>query len=243
MPLRDHFRAPLRESHHWESFHSAWANTIVRYLNGTRLPARYRAAPHVRLGSQVEIDVATFEQEPAAGSEQSQGNGVATAVWAPPRPTQTFATDLPAQDVFEVRVHDDHRGTRLVAAVELVSPANKDRPDHRHDFVVKCASYLQQQVAVVVVDIVTERQANLHAELMQMLNLTAPTPWPGSVPLHAVAYRTTKPDDCWRLDVWLEFLTVGAPLPALPLWLASDLAVPLELEPTYEETCGVLRIA
>jgi len=31
-------------------------------------------------------------------------------------------------------------------------------------------------------------------------------------------------------------------LPTLPLWLASNLAVPLELEQTYEETCQVLRI-
>jgi hypothetical protein len=28
----------------------------------------------------------------------------------------------------------------------------------------------------------------------------------------------------------------------MPLWLASNLAVPLELELTYEETCQVLRI-
>ena len=29
---------------------------------------------------------------------------------------------------------------------------------------------------------------------------------------------------------------------APPVWLADDLAVPLELETTYEETCRVLRI-
>jgi len=35
---------------------------------------------------------------------------------------------------------------------------------------------------------------------------------------------------------------VGQPLPLLPLWLAENLAVPLELEATYEETCRILRI-
>lgn len=29
---------------------------------------------------------------------------------------------------------------------------------------------------------------------------------------------------------------------ALPLWLADHLAVPLELEASYEETCRVLRL-
>jgi hypothetical protein len=37
-------------------------------------------------------------------------------------------------------------------------------------------------------------------------------------------------------------MALGLPLPTLPLWLAADFAVPLELEPSYEETCHILRI-
>jgi hypothetical protein len=33
------------------------------------------------------------------------------------------------------------------------------------------------------------------------------------------------------------------PLPCLPLWLTEDLAVPLDLEASYEQTCRDLRIA
>ncbi len=40
----------------------------------------------------------------------------------------------------------------------------------------------------------------------------------------------------------METLTLGQPLPTLPLWLADNLAVPLKLEESYEETCRVLRI-
>jgi hypothetical protein len=28
----------------------------------------------------------------------------------------------------------------------------------------------------------------------------------------------------------------------MPLWLADDLAVPLELEESYEQSCGILNI-
>jgi hypothetical protein len=202
MPLRDHFHPPLRDSHHWEGFHSAWVNTLVRHLNLRQLPARYRAEPQVHLGTQVEVDVATFE----------------------------------------VRVYDEQRGSHLVAAVELVSPSNKDRAAHRRAFAVKCAAYLQQGVALVVVDIVTDRHENLHAELMGLLQLAGSTPWPEATHLYAVAYRTTKEDDGWRMDTWPEALAPGAALPTLPLWLASDLAVPLELEAAYEETRQVLRV-
>ena len=35
---------------------------------------------------------------------------------------------------------------------------------------------------------------------------------------------------------------IGRPLPAVPLWLADNLAVPLELEESYEQSCGILNI-
>ena len=53
--------------------------------------------------------------------------GVAVAMHAPPRPTLTLETELPDQDEYEVRIYDDRYGRRLVAAIELISPANKDR--------------------------------------------------------------------------------------------------------------------
>jgi hypothetical protein len=60
--------------------------------------------------------------------------------------------------------------------------------------------------------------------------------------LYAVAYRNRKSHDKWRLDFLVKALSIGAQLPAIPLWLASNLNIPLDLEKTYEETCQVLRI-
>jgi hypothetical protein len=37
-------------------------------------------------------------------------------------------------------------------------------------------------------------------------------------------------------------LALGRPLPTLPLCLADDFAVPLDLDESYEETCRILRI-
>lgn len=241
MPLRDHFHPPLKNQRHWESFHHLWAGMIVQQLM-RRLSTHYYAEPRVHLGVNVEVDVATFEEESTASAAAETGNGIATAVWAPPRPPLTFAVDLPAEDVYEVRVYDEERGSRLVAAIELVSPSNKDRPNNRQAFAIKCAAYLQQQVSLVLVDVVTDRHSNLHQELLRLLRLTEPAPWPEEVHLYAAAYRSTKENGAWRLDAWPQPLALDAVLPTMPLWLASDLAVPLELELTYEETCQVLRI-
>lgn len=154
----------------------------------------------------------------------------------------SFNDGPPAQDIVEVCFHDSNRGSAVVAVVEVVSPGNKDRPERRHDFAVRSAAYLQERVSVVIVDIVTERHDNLHAELMELLERTEATPWPINQPLYTTAYRTAKQNEAWRMEVWAEALEVGRPLPTLPLWLASNLAVPLELEASYEETCQTLRI-
>ena len=45
---------------------------------------------------------------------------------------------------YAVRVFDAKRGRQLVAAIEIVSPANKDRAEHRNAFVGKCAALLQK---------------------------------------------------------------------------------------------------
>ncbi len=241
MPLRDHFHPPLKSRRHWEGFHSAWANTIVRHL-ARQLPPRCYVEPHIHLGIQVEADIANFESETAETREGGTSNGIAMAVAAPPQPPQTFAIDFPAQDLFEVRVYDEESGSRLVAVIELVSPGNKDRPEARHAFTIKCASYLQERVALIVVDIVTNRQADMYAQLLELLLLTDADRGAGEMHLHTAAYRTTKENDSWRMDVWPERLTVGAVLPAMPLFLASNYSLMVDLEAAYEETCQVLRI-
>jgi hypothetical protein len=244
MPLRDHFRPPLDNKRSWDELHGAWPTVIVMALN-KELPSRYVAAPRVHLGAFFEIDVGSFEEEEPGGLASVGGaedGGVATAVWAPPQPTLAVTTDLPDQDEYEVRVYDTHHHRRLVAAVEIVSPANKDRPEHRRLFVAKCADLLRQHVSVVIVDLVTTRQFNLYGDLLDLIGQTDPSLAPEPPPLYAAACRWRRAANSWRLETWAHALAIGQPLPTLPLWLADNLAVPLELEASYEETCRILRI-
>jgi hypothetical protein len=244
MPLRDHFRPPLDDLRHWEGLLAGWPVMIVAQLR-RKLPRRYLAEPRVHPASSAEIDVATFEDEGDRVLAAGEGNGpggVTTAVWAPPRPTLAVVTDLPAQDVYEVRVYHEKRHCRLVAAVEIVSPANKDRPEHRRAFVAKCAGLLRERVSVVIVDVVTTRTPNLYGELLESIGQSDPSLSPELPPLYATACRMTKRENEWVLETWAQSLGLGQPLPTVPLWLADDLAVPLELEEGYEQSCGILNI-
>ena len=71
-------------------------------------------------------------------------------------------------------MYDQSRGRQLVAAVEIVSPANKDRPANRQAFVAKCAALLQNRVCVSIVDLVTTRQFNLYCDLLKLIGQTDP---------------------------------------------------------------------
>ncbi len=244
MPLRDHFRSPLDDFTSWEGFHGQWPAVIVQQL-GKILPERYVAAPRVHSGSQVDIDIATFdtEAEEKSTAEANGGTGgVATAVWVPAKPTLAVETALPDSDEYEVRIFDAKRGRRLVAAVEIVSPANKDRPEHRRIFVSKCAALLQQHVSVAIVDLVTVREFNLYADLLDLLGQHDPSLGAGFPSLYATACRWRPQGKTRLLEAWNQPMRLGQPLPTLPLWLTAACAVPLVLEESYEQTCRDLRI-
>ena len=60
----------------------------------------------------------------------------------PPNYVAEPRVDIGAQYGYEMLVFDVDRERELVAAVEIVSPANKDRPENRQIFVAKCAACL-----------------------------------------------------------------------------------------------------
>lgn len=214
------------------------------------LPEQCHALPNVQFG--IEIDVAAFDQSQGikilretatlpylaytVASEPST-NGTETP-WTSPPPARTIPFEVTPETV-EVLVYDDYAAPTLVGAIELVSPANKDRATQRGAFVAKCESYLRQGVGLVIVDIVTERRANLHTELLTRLGEAS-----GSITanLYATAYRPLLREDQPSLDIWQEELALGQPLPQLPLWLRGDICLPVALDATYTRTCHELRI-
>lgn len=218
MPLRDHFRPPIWNHSSWEGFHGGWPAIMVQQL-ARGLPKDYAAEPRVHLGDYCEIDVCAVE-------ENDEG---------------VFDADVEDQYAYEVLVFDHERHRKLVAAIEIVSPANKDRPENRRAFVAKCAALLQEHVCVSLVDLVTIRRFNLYCDLLEWIGRSDPSfaPPPAT---YAVTCRGYKVEREPRFAAWAYPLVVGRELPTLPIWLKDDLAVSLDLEASYEETCRVLRV-
>jgi hypothetical protein len=213
MPLLDHFHRPLLGRRTWEGFYHHLAVSIANSLN-ERLPDGYSAGIRVTLGRYLEEAIGTFTE-----------NG---------EPVTVFPSVFP--DDFEVQVFSDMLGpTEPVAAIELVSPGNKDRPEARRAFAAKCAAYLQRGIGLIVVDIVTSHHANLHDELMTLLGHTDGFSFPTPTPLYATAYRPAHRQERNEIDLWRELLVVGQPLPTLPLAVRGLGCLPIDLEATYTE--------
>jgi hypothetical protein len=242
MPLFDHFHSQLDDIYTWETIHSAWAGEIAKSLNRI-LPPRFTALERQRFGIQLEVDIATYEK--GTSLMAASGNGSATAlleapVYAPPEVRRTVAIEFP--DIVEVRVFMREGGSRLVGAIEIVSPGNKDRPEHRKAFIAKCASYLKDGVSVIIVDVVTSRHANLHDELMRFLDPDGADDFSDEPVLYSSAFRPVLREEHAELDIWTEHLEVGQALPTMPLRLVGDLFVPVDLESTYVVACHDRRM-
>jgi len=250
MPLRDHFdvHGQAYKAASWEAVHAMWPGTMVQHLFRI-LPEGFQAEPRARLGQFYEIDIGTFEadqdgQDRYDAPSIGQGSGAVTALKAPPRPTWSVDADFADEYEYEVLIYDGNRARQLVAAIELVSPGNKDREESRVAFVNKCLTLLKQGVCVSIVDLVTNRLFNLYSELLKQVGKSDPHLAKEPTNTYAVTCRTQRrgKHDRFHLDNWFYPMEVGKPLPTIPLWLNDEQVVQFDLEPSYEEMCRVLHV-
>jgi hypothetical protein len=235
MPLLDHFTEPVNPRADWQSFHHRWATTMANALDRT-LPERFFARVEVNVGLEAGADV-TEEEILGTGGNGSTATAVQT--YAPPA-KMVIPAIYPAEA--SVQIRDARRGARLVAAIELVSPGNKDRPDRRRAFAVKALAYLQHGVGLVMVDAVLVPRFNLHNEVIRLMGLGPPFLLEGEPPAYAVGYQPVGENDQGQIVAWPHLLEVGESLPTVPLYLRGTGCIPLGLEETYMETRRLARL-
>ncbi len=121
---------------------------------------------------------------------------------------------------------------RLISAVELASPRNKDRPGARATYLGRYVGYLLEGVHLLLVDVHRRPLGFSFAdEIARELEIASP---PLPTPF-AAGYRVGEPaatGGCF-LATWRRPLTVGAPLPLMALPITVQTLVPVDLEQTY----------
>ena len=160
------------------------------------------------------------------------GGGVATLAAVRASSHLTAAKDVRPRAKLRHLVIRHVSGHRPVAFVEVVSPANFDRPASRAAFVEKVRANVAAGLHVSVVNLFPARagRRDLSAGAWREFDRT-PVELPADKPLTFAAFVAKR-----RVEAYFEFLNVGDELPALPLFLTPARFVPLPLADTYAST-------
>lgn len=226
MPLHD-----WTDERGWDSVHPIWMTYLIEWLR-PRLPEGYKAF----LGGVPALTVASGNGRPDVGVRQ----------WGPTLPAKEAATDTavlePDQELNvsfrldpQMAVHIDFHG-QLIAAIELVSPRNKDRADAKETYTNRYLGYLRLGVHLLLVDVLPRpRKFSFADTITSGLGVDLP-PLPSPF---AAAYRVGEVIPVGEemgslLGVWRRPLEVGKPLPTLPLPLSVHQSVEIDLEQTYQ---------
>ena len=128
-------------------------------------------------------------------------------------------------------------GHPIIALVEIVSPANKDRPSHVEEFVEKAVAALERGIHVVLVDLIPpgpHDPQGMHAAISDFFD-DEPYQLPPGEALTLASYVAERPP-----HAYLENLAVGAALVSMPLFLDPDRYIYLPLEATYHSAYRVM---
>lgn len=240
MPMHDWTRVSAGTYH---GFHTLWIGELTRTLNTGLLPRQYYAEPE-QVAGETGADVLTLEVDPDfADSDPDSGfgaGGTATLTETKPKVSVT-------QTASEAEVYGERRnrlairhssGDRLVAYIELVSSGNKSSLRTFERFLDKACSVIEQGVHLLIVDPYPPGSLDpqgIHAAIWNELDASSPFTFPDERRLTAVSYHAVRPP-----VAYIEPMSVGEPLPLMPLFLDSRRYVNLPLEPTYTDAFGAI---
>ena len=228
---------PLHDWHdlsNWDGMHTLWMTEILRDVQ-PRLPAGYR----VYLGTAPALAIDAPAPHPDVSVRTARGGRAPL----PDRQTEDAGDeDEPDVEVAVLAIdptvvmYVEQEG-RLVTALELISPRNKDRPASRRHYLGRYTSYLAAAVNLLLVDVHAHPFGFSFADaIASELDMTQP---PLAAPL-AVSYRVGEPAASGGrlLAIWRRSLRVGDRLASLPLPLNVHQSLRVDLESTYMAAAG-----
>jgi hypothetical protein len=211
--------------------HHLWITELLRWVK-PRLPIGYRAyigaAPVLAVGAPVdrpEVSVRSWSPAEATKLPGATSGETSTDPVGPDEEIAVATLDP------ETTVYVERQG-RLIAAVELISPRNKDRPIARSAYLARYLGYLLEGANLVLIDAHHRPVGFSFADhIATELHLHQPS----VLPPMAVSYRVGEPAATGGrlLAIWRRPMNVGDTLPPIPLPLTPEQDVILDLEQTY----------
>jgi len=232
MPVHDWSRVDAGIFH---AFHTGWIPGIQGALNGGLLPEGFYALAEQHAGRTI-ADVLTLHVGPASSGylPLHPATGGTAVAEAPPRVQRRQTIELAAPARRRTLAIRHVSGHRLVAILEIVSPANKDRRTSVEQFAAKAIEAITAGVHLLLVDLLPPGPwdpQGMHGLLWQQFEQSQePYDLPADRPFTLASYAAGA-----QVDIYLEHLAAGDSLPEMPLFLSPDRYVNVPLEATYLE--------
>lgn len=229
MPVHDWTRVDAGIFH---DFHNVWIGELRNALNGGLLPSGYYALTEQHAGKYIADVLTLHTGPPLREPPRPTTRGVAVAE-APPKVRRKLSLSPAARSRRKTLAVRHVSGHRLVALLEMVSPANKDRREHVEEFLDKMEDALGHGVHVLLLDLFPSGRHDphgMHGALWERLG-DHPDELPAEEPLTLAAYVADT-----LVKAYIEHLAVGRILPEMPLFLDPDYYINVPLGPTYETT-------
>lgn len=226
MPVHDWTRV---EAGIFHSFHNAWITHLVDSLNSGLLPSDYYALGEQHAGRLVTDILALHAGRPTDEPPPPAGRGPALAEAPPKVRWQLTGNETYRQRRRSIAIRHVS-GHRLVALVEIASPANKDRPQSVEAFVAKTTDALELGIHVLLIDLLAPGRHDprgMHGAVWNDFD-EAPYDLPAAELLTVASYNAGPP-----VKAYVEHLPVGGVLPDMPLFLHAERYIPAPLEATY----------
>ncbi len=230
MPVHDWARVDAGTFH---DFHTTWLAGIKVALNAGVLPSDYYALVE-QVATRMQTDVLTLHA-PAVPGQAGSPTGLALSEAAPavrlrarPAPTKARAPRLRRGRNLVVRHITGHR---VVAVLEIVSPANKDRRASVRERVDKVEQLLEAGIHVLLIDLLRPSRHDpqgMHGAVWSRLS-AGEYHAPADEPLTLASYRW----DGAEAETFVEPVGLGRPLRDMPLFLEREHSINVPLESTY----------
>ena len=214
----------------FHAFHTAWITHLSETLNGGLLPSGYYALPEQHAGSRI-ADVLTLHSPlvETSGSPRDEG-GLAVAD-APPKTQRRLTASAASRSLRRTLAIRHVSGHHVIALLEVVSPANKDRLAHVAEFVDKAEAALLHDVHVLVVDLLPPGRhdpCGIHGAIWERFD-DEPYEVPADQPLTLASYTAGL-----QPVAYVEHQAVGSDLIDMPLFLNPDRYINVPMELTYQ---------
>ncbi len=216
----------------FHDFHNAWILEIANALNGGLLPGGYYALTEQHAGKYI-TDLLTLQSTPreaTLGPLPPDTGGLALAE-APPKVRRKLTGAVSLRRLRRTLAIRHVSGHRLVAIIEIVSPANKDRAEHVQEFVAKSVAALENGIHILLVDLFPPGKhdpAGMHGAIWDNFD-EQPYDLPAKEPLTLASYSATAAP-----EAYLEHLAIGDVLRDMPLLLYWDRYIHVPLEGAYQ---------